>query len=291
MSKEKKLKWLHEFEVLKTEKEKITEKDKNAEGEDIEITKTVDKKVSIKFAIRKPNRRMYEDADLFYGIKLSDGIKRGLMTKTLLSKRFINDGGTMSEAEKDDYASAYEELTDSENKIQRLQINLEKLPEKEKSTKLREELKKALELRYSLQNIENEQSSLFDQTAENRAKNKTILWWVLYLSYMEKGDSFIPVFGEADSTYEEKIEKYDEYEDEDDLFWNESIRKLAYYISFWESGQVESEEDFKSVDNMFSSSASEEEEGVNEDEEEESVPKPVAKKKAKKKVSGSKQNS
>tara|TARA_R110002051_G_C8734401_1_gene498274 strand:+ start:1214 stop:2089 length:876 start_codon:yes stop_codon:yes gene_type:complete len=291
MSKEKKLKWLHEFEVLKTEKEKITEKDKNAEGEDIEITKTVDKKVSIKFAIRKPNRRMYEDADLFYGIKLSDGIKQGLMTKTLLSKRFINDGGTMSEAEKDDYASAYEELTDSENKIQRLQINLEKLPEKEKSTKLREELKKALELRYSLQNIENEQSSLFDQTAENRAKNKTILWWVLYLSYMEKGDSFIPVFGEADSTYEEKIEKYDEYEDEDDLFWNESIRKLAYYISFWESGQVESEEDFKSVDNMFSSSASEEEEGVNEDKEEESVPKPVAKKKAKKKVSGSKQNS
>ena len=290
MSKEKKLKWLHEFEVLKTEKEKITEKDKNAEGEDIEITKTVDKKVSIKFAIRKPNRRMYEDADLFYGIKLSDGIKQGLMTKTLLSKRFINDGGTMSEAEKDDYASAYEELTDSENKIQRLQINLEKLPEKEKSTKLREELKKALELRYSLQNIENEQSSLFDQTAENRAKNKTILWWVLYLSYMEKGDSFIPVFGEADSTYEEKIEKYDEYEDEDDLFWNESIRKLAYYISFWESGQVESEEDFKSVDNMFSSSASEEE-GINEDEEEESVPKPVAKKKAKKKVSGSKQNS
>lgn len=291
MSKEKKLKWLHEFEVLKTEKEKITEKDKNAEGEDIEITKTVDKKVSIKFAIRKPNRRMYEDADLFYGIKLSDGIKQGLMTKTLLSKRFINDGGTMSEAEKDDYASAYEELTDSENKIQRLQINLEKLPEKEKSTKLREELKKALELRYSLQNIENEQSSLFDQTAENRAKNKTILWWVLYLSYMEKGDSFIPVFGEIDSTYEEKIEKYDEYEDEDDLFWNESIRKLAYYISFWESGQVESEEDFKSVDNMFSSSASEEEEGVNENKEEESVPKPVAKKKAKKKVSGSKQNS
>lgn len=290
MSKEKKLKWLHEFEVLKTEKEKITEKDKNAEGEDIEITKTVDKKVSIKFAIRKPNRRMYEDADLFYGIKLSDGIKQGLMTKTLLSKRFINDGGTMSEAEKDDYASAYEELTDSENKIQRLQINLEKLPEKEKSTKLREELKKALELRYSLQNIENEQSSLFDQTAENRAKNKTILWWVLYLSYMEKDDSFVPVFGEIDSTYEEKIEKYDEYEDEDDLFWNESIRKLAYYISFWESGQVESEEDFKSVDNMFSSSASEEE-GINEDEEEESVPKPVAKKKAKKKVSGSKQNS
>jgi hypothetical protein len=279
MSKEKKMKWLHEFEVLKTEKEKVTEKDKNEEGEDIEITKTVDKKIPVKFAIRKPNRRMYEDADLFYGIKLSNGIKQGLMTKTLLAKRFINDGGTMSENEKDDYASAYEQLTDSENKIQRLQINLEKLTEKEKTKKLRNELKKALELRYSLQNIENEQSSLFDQTAENRAKNKTILWWVLYLSYMEKDDSFVPVFGEVDSTYEERIEQYDEYEDQDDLFWNESIRKLAYYISFWESGQVESEEDFKSVDQMFSSASKEEE---SEEEPEEKV-KPAAKKKAVKK--------
>jgi hypothetical protein len=281
MSEEKKMKWLHQFEVTKTEKEKVTEKDKNSEGEDIEITKTVDKKVPVKFAIRKPNRRMYEDADLFYGIKLSDGIKQGLMTKTLLAKRFINDGGTMSEAEKDDYATAYEELTESENKIQRLQINLEKLPEKEKTDKLRDELKKALELRYSLQNIENEQSSLFDQTAENRAKNKTVLWWVLYLSYMEKDDSFIPVFGEADSTYEEKIEKYDEYEDQDDLFWNESIRKLAYYVSFWESGQVESEEDFKSVDEMFSSAPTKEEEEEEEGPEEKA--KPAAKKKAVKK--------
>jgi hypothetical protein len=51
--------------------------------------------------------------------------------------------------------------------------------------------------------------------------------------------------------YEEKLTQYDEYEEEDDLFWNESIRKLAYYVSFWESGQVETEEDFKSIDKMF----------------------------------------
>jgi hypothetical protein len=136
-------------------------------------------------------------------------------------------------------------------------------------------MKSALELRYSLQNIENEQSSLFDQTAEARAKNKTILWWVLHVSYMEEGESFVPVFG--DLTYEERLDKYDEYEDKDDLFWNESIRKLAYYVSFWESGQVESEEDFKSIDEMFSPAKNEE------PEEQEEKKTPEVKKKATKK--------
>jgi hypothetical protein len=270
-----KMKWLHTFEVSKTDKEKVSEKSKDSEGEEIEITKIVEKQTPVKFGIRKPNRRMYEDADLFYGVRLSEGIKQGLMTKTLLAKRFINDGGTMSEDEKDDYATAYEELTEAENKIQRTQINIEKLSEKEKTEKLRKEMKSALELRYSLQNIENEQSSLFDQTAEARAKNKTILWWVLHVSYMEEGESFVPVFG--DLTYEERLDKYDEYEDKDDLFWNESIRKLAYYVSFWESGQVESEEDFKSIDEMFSPAKNEE------PEEQEEKKTPEVKKKATKK--------
>lgn len=272
------MRWLHTFEVNKTDKEKVSEKSKDSEGEEIEITKIVEKQTPVKFSIRKPNRRMYEDADLFYGVRLSEGIKQGLMTKTLLAKRFINDGGTMSEGEKDDYATSYEQLTEAENKIQRTQLNIEKLPEKEKTEKLREEMKNALELRYSLQNIENEQSSLFDQTAEARAKNKTILWWVLHISYMEEGESFVPVFG--DLTYEERLDKYDEYEENDDLFWNESIRKLAYYVSFWESGQVESEEDFKSVDEMFSPTKNEEPE---EPEEQAEGKTPEAKKKSAKK--------
>jgi len=145
-----KMKWLHTFEVSKTDKEKVSEKSKDSEGEEIEITKIVEKQTPVKFGIRKPNRRMYEDADLFYGVRLSEGIKQGLMTKTLLAKRFINDGGTMSEDEKDDYATAYEELTEAENKIQRTQINIEKLSEKEKTEKLMKEMKNALELRYSL---------------------------------------------------------------------------------------------------------------------------------------------
>lgn len=273
MSEEKKQKWLHQFEVDRTVKEEVSEDGKDEKGEAVKITKTIDKKTPTKFFLKRPNRRLYEDADLFYGVRLSEGIKEGLLTKSLLAKRFSNDGGTMSESEKDDYATAYEKLTNAENKIQRLQINLEKISEKEKREKLQALMKEALELRYDLQSIENEQSSLFDQTAESRAKNKTILWWVLFLSFMDEEGERVPVFG--DGVYEEKLAKYDEYEDDDDLFWNEAIRKLAYYVSFWESGQVESEEDFKSIDKMFTDSKEEE----NPEEESGKKPKPKSKRK------------
>ncbi|HAI43848.1 MAG TPA: hypothetical protein DCM40_40015 [Maribacter sp.] len=274
MSEEKKVKWLHEFEVNKTVKKEVSEDGKDESGEPIKITKQIEEKVPVKFCLKRPNRRLYEDADLFYGVRLSEGIKEGLLTKTLLAKRFSNDGGTMSESEKDNYATAYEKLAAVENKIQRAQINLEKISEKEKTEKIRELMKEAIELRYDLQSIENEQSSLFDQTAESRAKNKTILWWVLFLSFMDEEGERVPVFG--DGIYEEKLAKYDEYEEDDNLFWNEAIRKLAYYVSFWESGQVESPEDFQGIDNIFAEAEkTETEEGEN--------PKPKAKKRAPKK--------
>ena len=279
MSEEKKVKWLHEFEVNKTVKKEVSEDGKDESGEPIKITKQIEEKVPVKFCLKRPNRRLYEDADLFYGVRLSEGIKEGLLTKTLLAKRFSNDGGTMSESEKDDYAIAYEKLTTVENKIQRAQINLEKIPEEEKTEKLRELMKEALELRYDLQTIENEQSSLFDQTAESRAKNKTILWWVLFLSFMDEEGERVPVFG--DGIYEEKLAKYDEYEENDDLFWNEAIRKLAYYVSFWESGQIENPEDFESIDKMFAQAEKPEPEEKTEEEPE--PKKPRAKRKTTKK--------
>lgn len=42
------------------------------------------------------------------------------------------------------------------------------------------------ELRRELIEIENSQANIFDQTAENRAKNQTIMWWVLKLSHWKE---------------------------------------------------------------------------------------------------------
>jgi hypothetical protein len=245
MSESKEKGWLYDFPVKKTVEKKETEVTKNDKGEETETTKTTKEEVSVVFKIKKPNRKLYEDADLFYGIKLSEGIKAGLLTKSLLAKRYSNDGGFLSEPEKDKYAQLYITLFEQENELQRLQINLEDKTEEERNQSIKEITVTMLETRRELQEFELAQQSLFDQTAEVRAKNQAIMWWLLSLSFFEEDGKDLPVFGEGD--YEDRLGKYDEYEDLDDPFWNESVKKLAFFVSFWESGQAASREDFDEI--------------------------------------------
>ena len=50
--------------------------------------KEVEKEVKRDFFVRRPNRKLYDDAELYYAVKLSEGIKAGLLTKALLEKRW-----------------------------------------------------------------------------------------------------------------------------------------------------------------------------------------------------------
>ena len=151
---------------------------------------------------------MFDEAELFYGVRLSEGIKAGLLTKALLAKRFVDDGGVFSEKDKEEYATSYMKLFNLQNDFQRLSIKDESTrseDEKEKYKKLIEEIN---DTRNKIQDYEMAQASLFDQTAENRARNKTVLWWVLNLSYQEDESGNInPVFG--DGSFEEKLKFYD----------------------------------------------------------------------------------
>jgi len=245
MSENKDKGWLYDFPVNKTVEKKETEVTKNDKGEETEVTKTTKEEVPVSFKLKKPNRKLYEEADLFYGVKLSEGIKAGLLTKSLLAKRYSNDGGFLSETEKEKYASLYLALFEQENELQRLQVNLDDKSEEEKREAIKDVTIRMLDTRRDLQEFEMAQQSLFDQTAEIRAKNQTVMWWLLNISYYENEGKDALVFGEGD--YLDKLSKYDEYEEEDDLFWNEAIKKLAYFVSFWESGQANTREDFEKI--------------------------------------------
>ena len=280
MSESKEKGWLYDFPVKKMVEKKETEVTKNDKGEETETTKTIKEEVPTTFKLKKPNRRLYEEADLFYGVKLSEGIKAGLLTKSLLAKRYSNDGGFLSEKEKEEYAALYLALFEQENELQRLQVNLEDKTSEEKKEAIKEVTVKMLETRRDLQEFEMAQQSLFDQTAEMRAKNQTIMWWLLNLSFYEENEKDLPVFGEGD--YLDKLSKYDEFEESDDEFWTEAIKKLAYFVSFWESGQATTREDFDNIANRLNPEEETEEAEEAEGEEEEKVEekaKPAAKKK------------
>lgn len=248
----KKTLWLYQFRVNREKEVSETETTKNEKGEEITITRKVKRNVPVLYAIKKPNRRTYEDGELFFGVSLSEGIKAGLLTRQLLAKRFDNDGGTFSESEKERYTKLYRELYEFETEIQKTQLNLSNLSEPEKVKKVSELLVKMAEIKQELQEFEDSRSAIFDQTAETRAKNKTIMWWVLQLSHVKEDDGlekFVPLFGEGN--HESKLDIYDELEESEQPHVTEAIKKFAYFISFWYTGKVTDEDDFKNVENYI----------------------------------------
>ena len=241
-------KWLYKFIVNKEKEVPETTKTKNEKGEEISITKDVKKIFPVEFLLKKPMRKLYEEGELFFGISLSEGIKAGLLTRQLLAKRYDNDGGVLSEADKQRYAELYRSLYDQENEVQRAQTNLENLGEEAKTKAITDALIKASEIRRELQDFESFRSAIFEQTAENRAKNKTLMWWILNLAHQkeENSDKINAVFGEG--SYESKLEEYDKIEEANELYLAEAIKKFAYFVSFWYSGQLNKEEDFKRLE-------------------------------------------
>lgn len=238
------MKKLFEFMVPKEVEIEEIETSKNEKGEEVKVTKKVAKKEQVKVFLRKPTRALFDEAELFYGVRLSEGIKAGLLTRALLAKRFTNDGGVLSEEEKNLYATLYVTLFERQNEFQKLSIKDESERTEAEKIRYKEVISELAELRTQIQDFETAQASLFDQTAENRARNKTILWWVLQLAYIvdEKGNE-TPFFGNGD--FESKLRIYDNMEESGTEFQNLVCRKLAYFVSFWYVGRASSQEEFE----------------------------------------------
>ena len=120
---------LNEFIIPKEEDIQETEASTNENGEEISTTKTVKKTVDKKFVVRKPSRALYDEAELFYGVKLAEGIKAGLLTRALLAKRFNNDGGVLSDPEKDKFSKLYMSLFEKQARV----TTIEDKPKRERS--------------------------------------------------------------------------------------------------------------------------------------------------------------
>jgi hypothetical protein len=249
-------KYLYQFSVNKEEEIEKTETSKNDKNEEVKITRKeiIDKKILIRLV--KPTRKLFDDAELFYGVKLSEGIKAGLLTRALIAKRYQNDGGAMSEPEKEKYANLYVQLFREQNELQRIQLNLDNSTKEEKESKLGDLLVSMANIRQNLQEIELYQSSIFEQTAENRSRNQTIMWWALNISYIsyDDGKTFSPIFGEGQ--YEERLANYDNLEEKGEEHLDVILKKLAYFISLWYMGKASTEKDFKELEDMFEASKS-----------------------------------
>lgn len=236
------MKRLYEFTVEK--EEEVIEKSSsvNEAGETVTIEKKVKKPVAYKFYIKKPTRALREESELYHGVRLAEGIKAGLLTRSQLGKRFDDDGGLLSERTQKAEREAYKKLFDYQDELSKLEVDTTDKNTDEYKNKKEFLVKVIDELRNSLTNLEVQKESLFDETAETRARNKTLTWWVLNLAY---NNDDTPFYGTGD--IDKQLEKYDEIYESGDNFLISVSNDFLYLISYWFIGKAKESVDFDQV--------------------------------------------
>lgn len=233
-------KWLYNFEVEKTQKVKETFPEKDAAGNDIEVTREVEKKVPQKFYILNPTRKIQDDASIFYSVKVSEGIKLGLVTKSYLMRKFQQEGVLPTSEDKRIHAENYSKAIKLEVEIENIKQDT-KLSEAEKDLQINPLKSEYQELRNKIFDYENLNSSLFDNTAEKRAADLLNLWFVLHLLYAEKDGSQSCLFG--DGSFEQKLERLNAIEDSADEFLSTVVERGAFLIGRLNSGSTKEDLD------------------------------------------------
>ena len=161
---------IHKFTVKKTIlKDKTVERENKETGETETVTTQQKVKVPVEVSLMKPSRRMIDEAEIFYSVELSNAVKKGILTKAMLVKKYADTGGTLTEDETKDMLRTMKEYNDLKNEYQLLKTKNED-PERQKE--LEEKMlftnRQILELEASLQGV-------YQHTADARAERAKLV--------------------------------------------------------------------------------------------------------------------
>ena len=256
--KDKKNRELYSFDIEieeEIEKEVIREVERKnketgkKEKVDETVKKTVTEKTPVKVFLRKPTRTQVEDGDMFYSIWLNKFIKMGLLTRAMLAKKQVDVGGTLNDDDKSNFAKLYLQLFEKQQNVIRYTAKDRDNMSNDEKERLEKAISDLAIIRKQIADFEAAQASIFDHTADVKARNKTITWFLLHLSYFVRGDKDDaeeePLFPGSD--YEEKYLSYQEAdEDQEDIFVK-TIDKLSTIATIWYMSGVQDQDDFESV--------------------------------------------
>jgi hypothetical protein len=238
---------LYTFTIFEDKENTIEEtKVDEQSGEEITVKRKVIEKSPIEITLRKPTRRQAEEADLEYSVEMSKCIKKGILTKAMLAKKYSDSGGLMSENESQKLVDLYKSIYD----LQAENIRLDAATNKSDEIKARqEELTKELNnSRKEIVDIESAYRALFDHTADSKAQNKVLLWYILNLTYIKKStDSESKPYFKG-KEFEDKLVDFYEKEETASQQHQSISKKLSTLVAFWFFNQASSKEDFEELD-------------------------------------------
>ncbi len=152
-------------------------------GKDIESTKKVKENINHRIVVEKPSVSEIENAEFFYGQKFNEYINAGFLTRAMLSKKMGDLGGMASKASNERLQSLLLENIEASRAIE-FYGGSKKLTE-EQEEKLKESKGKFVSSKKEIHEYEMSIRDQFSQTADAKAEQKLIEWFVFNFSYFE----------------------------------------------------------------------------------------------------------
>ena len=220
--------YIYKFTLETKEKKKVEVERKNKETGEMETVvqnKTV--KTPIEFVIKKPTRRIMDEAEAQYAIEMSNNIKKGIVTKAMLVKKYADTGGTLTEAETKDMVKKLQKSNEIANKIQML-VAVDKKKNEKEIEELNSEL---LVLRKELTDIEMSMQGVYDHTADARSERAMLLWYTIQLARETEDEQEVLFFDGL--LYEDQLEDLYKKDEDGDELQKDALSRIMAAISFW----------------------------------------------------------
>ena len=256
------MKELYSFEVKKKIKEKVPFDKENKKGEIVQAFKTKTSTVKKRVIFAKPSFADVEEADFFYGQKYNEFINSGYLTRLMLNKKIGDIGGASSKIADELIQKAFLDNMEAAKVVEFYegQKNLDK----DQEQKLEDARDLFIKTQRTISEYEDFHRSQYNQTAEAKAEQKIIEWFIFNFSFYEdEVNGNKSLFGLFDGdNYEEKRSNYLTLcEDEEDIedkkilknkfIFDESFSTLVKVANIWYnkmgSNQEEIDEALKQI--------------------------------------------
>jgi hypothetical protein len=192
------------------------------------------------FVLLRPTRRQREASEEAYAIEYGNSVRKGILTRGMVSKKYLDSGGTMSEEDAKALSGMYHKLKTLVD--EQVRLNQKKTPTKKDKERLKALEEEMVSQRKEIAEVETQSNYLFTQTAETRAQQAAIRWFTLNL-LREVVDGERVVFFDGE-TYDDKVDQYYEREEaEDNGLYLDIMDQAGTIMSLWYfSGGASSEE-------------------------------------------------
>lgn len=222
---------------------------KNEAGETVITKKKEKQSVPHVFFLAKPSRSLIDQATLYTSVEVGKALRAGMMSIFQLDKKYREDG-VFTEADNQKYKSLYDDLIKLLDELQSILKVEETARTEEQKSRMLEINKNAEACRSKLSEFESIKSNLYSHSAEYRARNLTIAWWTLFLSYKEENGKESPLY--PGNSFDDKLKVYDLSREDTDSLAVKATEKLMQATAFWMSNPNATVEDFANLDRVLS---------------------------------------